>query len=128
MYNSASHTVTTLLDSIQLQSLRICTGSMKPDSLASLQVEMGDPPNEERRKSLIAKSYLNIISFDNTHPTKITLQDDVMFRFYDKNIKSKQNPYCITAQDVFGENYFNPDNIYSYCECPIPPPYGVCLG
>jgi len=27
---------------------------------------MGDPPYEERRKSLIAKSYLNIISFDNT--------------------------------------------------------------
>jgi len=85
---------------------------MKPASLASLQVEMGDPPYGERRKSLIAKSYLNIISFDNTHPTKITLQDDVMFRFYDKNIKSKQTPYCITAQDVFRENNFNPDNTF----------------
>jgi hypothetical protein len=53
VYNSASHTVTKLLDRIQHQSLRICTGSMKSASLASLQVEMG----EERRKSLIAKSY-----------------------------------------------------------------------
>jgi hypothetical protein len=52
---------------------------------------------------------------------KNTLQDDVMFRFYDKNIKSKQKPYYITAQDVFRENNFNPDNIYSYCECPILP-------
>ena len=42
-----------------------------------------------------------------------------MFRFYDKNIKSKQKPYYITAQDIFRENNFNPDNIYSYCECPI---------
>jgi len=81
-----------LLDSIQFQSLRICTGSMKSASLASLQVEMGDPPYEERRKSLIAKSFLNISSFDNNHPTKISLQDDVKFSFYNKNIKSKQKP------------------------------------
>jgi len=121
VYNSATHTVTKLLDSIQFQSLRICTGSMKSVSLASLQVEMGDPPYDERRKSLIGKSYFNINSFDNTHPTKNSLEDDIMFRFYDKNIKSKQKPYCITAQDVFRENNFNPDNVYSYCECPIPP-------
>jgi len=80
VYNSATHTVKRILDSIQLQSLRICTGSMTSASLASLQVEMGDPPYDERRKSLISKSYLNIISFDNTHPTKISLEDDVMFR------------------------------------------------
>ena len=54
VYNSASHAVKKLLDNIQIQSLRICTGSMKSASLASLQVEMGDPPYEERRKSLIA--------------------------------------------------------------------------
>ena len=38
---------------VYFPALRICTGSMKSASLASLQVEMG----EERRKSLIAKSY-----------------------------------------------------------------------
>jgi hypothetical protein len=54
VYNSASHAVKKLLDNIQIQSLRICTGSMKSASLDSLQVEMGDPPYEERRKSLIA--------------------------------------------------------------------------
>jgi hypothetical protein len=47
VYNSASNTVTKLLDSIQHQSLRICTGSVKSASLASLQIEMGDPPSEE---------------------------------------------------------------------------------
>jgi hypothetical protein len=44
IYNSPSHAVKKLLDNIQLQCLRICTGSMKSASLTSLQVEMGDPP------------------------------------------------------------------------------------
>jgi hypothetical protein len=52
VYNSATHTVTILLDSIQFQSLRICTGSMKSASLASLQVEMGDPPYDEQEQVL----------------------------------------------------------------------------
>jgi hypothetical protein len=96
---------------------------MKKASLASLQVKMGDPspPYEERRKSLIAKSFLNISSFDNNHPTNITLQDDVKFSFFNKNIKSKQKPYYITAQEVLKENNYIPDNIYSHSECPTPP-------
>jgi hypothetical protein len=94
---------------------------MKKASLASLQVEMDNPPYEERRKSLIAKSFLNISSFDNNHPTKITFQDNVKFSFYNKNIKSKQNPYYITAQEVLKENNYIPDNIYSHSECPTPP-------
>ena len=80
--------------------------------MASLQVEMGDPPYEERRKSLLAKCFLNSSSFDN-HPTQITLQDDVKFSFYNKNIKSKQKPYYITAQEVLKENNYIPDNKYS---------------
>ena len=52
VYNSATHTVTILLDSIQFQSLRICTGSKKSASLASLQVEMGDPPYDEQEQVL----------------------------------------------------------------------------
>jgi hypothetical protein len=44
VYNSPSHAVKKLLDNIQLQCLRICTGSMKSASLTSLQVEMGEPP------------------------------------------------------------------------------------
>jgi hypothetical protein len=48
----------------------------------------------------------NICSFDNNHPTKITLQDDVKFSFYSKNIKSKQKPYYITAQEVLKENTY----------------------
>jgi hypothetical protein len=88
---------------------------------------MGDPSYEERRKSLIAKSFLNINSFDDNHPTTITLQDDIKFSFYIKNIKSKQKPYYITAQEVLKENNYILDNIYSYSsiysysECPTPP-------
>ena len=98
VYNFASYAVKKLLDNIQLQTLRICTGSMKSASLFTRRD--GWPPYEERRKSLIAKFFLNISSFENNHPTKITLQDDVKFSFYNKNIKSKQKPYYITAQEV----------------------------
>jgi hypothetical protein len=37
------------------------------------------------------------------------------------NIKSKQKPYYITAQEVLKENNYIPDNIYSHSECPTPP-------
>jgi len=50
VYNSASHAVKKLLDNIQLQSLRICTGSMKTGPLASLQVEMVAPPPHMRNE------------------------------------------------------------------------------
>ena len=50
IYNSASHAVKKILDNIQLQCLRICTGSMKSASLTSLQVEMGDPPPRMRNE------------------------------------------------------------------------------
>ena len=65
IYNSVSFSAKKRLDSIQFQALRISTGSMKSSSLPSLQVEMGDRPYEIRRKSLIAKSFLNILSFDD---------------------------------------------------------------
>jgi hypothetical protein len=60
-------------------------------------------------------------SLCDNHPTKITLHDDVKFSFYNKNIKSKQKPYYITAQEVLKENNYIPDNIYSHSECPTPP-------
>ncbi|VDI67370.1 Hypothetical predicted protein [Mytilus galloprovincialis] len=57
IYNSASFSTKICLDKIQNQALRICTGSMRSASLKALQVEMGDPPLEIRRQSLIAKAF-----------------------------------------------------------------------
>ena len=57
IYNSASFNTKKCLDKIQNQALRICTGSMRSASLKALQVEMGDPPLEIRRQSLIAKAF-----------------------------------------------------------------------
>ena len=119
VYNSASFSVKKMLDSIQLQALRICTGSMKSASLAALQVEMGDPPYEIRRKCLIAKSYLNLNSFDDFHPAKISSNDTFMFDFYQKNVKEK--PFNITARETLEANNFSTNFIYKYSECPFPP-------
>lgn len=70
VYNSASYTTKKILDKTQAQSLRICTGSHKSASIHGMQVEMGDPPYEEKLQCLITKSYLNIMSHNDTHPTK----------------------------------------------------------
>jgi hypothetical protein len=51
----------------------------------------------------------------------IFLHDGGKVSFDNKNIKSKQKPYYITAQEVLKENNYIPDNIYSHSECPTPP-------
>jgi len=94
-YNSASYTTKKILDKIQAQSLRICTGSHKSASIHGMQVEMGDPPYEERRQCLITKSYLNIMSHNDTHPTKKSLNQTATYEYFSKNIKDKQKPYLL---------------------------------
>ena len=119
VYNSASHSVKKKLDSIQFQALRICTGVIKGASLSSLQVEMGDPPYEIRRKCLIAKSCLNLNSFDDSHPAKLATNDTFIFDYFSKNVKN--NPYSITARETLNLNNCSLDNVYNYRECQFPP-------
>ncbi|XP_071151697.1 uncharacterized protein [Mytilus edulis] len=119
IYNSASFSTKKCLDKIQNQALRICTGSMRSASLKALQVEMGDPPLEIRRQSLIAKAFLNMTSFDNSHPAKAAVNDTFIFDYYSKNVKRK--PFSITARDFLAQNKFSTEYIYRYSECPCPP-------
>ena len=96
LYNTASHSTKKILDRIQSQALRICTGAYKNVSTCSLQVEMGDPPLEERRKCLITKSYLNILSHEDNHPAKKSLKNAATFLVHKSDIKKKTKTilYC----------------------------------
>ena len=65
---------------------------------------MGDPPYEERRKCLIAKSYLNIISHTDNHPTKQSLNRKATYLYHKKNIKENKKPYFKVATDMLINN------------------------
>ena len=121
IYNTASHSSKKILDKIQSQALRICTGAYKNVSTNSLQVEMGDPPLEERRKSLITKSYLNILSHNDNHPAKQSLCIAATYLVYKNDIKEKQKPYYIVAKDMLQEHNIDPSLVYHDTQFPTPP-------
>ncbi|XP_071141886.1 uncharacterized protein [Mytilus edulis] len=82
---------------------------------------MGDPPYEDRRKSLITKAYLNIMSFDDLHPAKISLQNDFDYQYYQNRIKPKQKPFYCVAQEVIQTFDIDTKVIYKQNERPQPP-------
>ena len=86
-----------------------------------MQVEMGDPPYEERRKALIAKTVLNIYSHDAEHPAIKSLSDDFNFLYYEKNIDAKKKPLRLVCDDVLNQFNVNLNEVYIQKESPTPP-------
>ena len=121
LYNTASHSTKKILDRIQSQALRICTGAYKNVSTCSLQVEMGDPPLEERRKCLITKSYLNILSHEDNHPAKKSLKNAATFLVHKSDIKKKQKPYYIVANDMLDQHNIDSTLVYRDIQFPTSP-------
>ncbi|VDI67366.1 Hypothetical predicted protein [Mytilus galloprovincialis] len=121
VYNSASHSVMKKIDSIQAQALRICAGAHTTASISGLQTEIGDPPYELRRKSLITKSFLNIFSLNDTNPTKKSLQENAIYDFNKEKIKENQKPYCVTAHDTMNKYNVDTNTVYKCKEFPTPP-------
>ena len=66
-YDSASESVKKSLDSIQYQSLRICTGTLPLTSLAALQTETGEMPLDLRRSMLSNNFKISVIRIPS-HP------------------------------------------------------------
>lgn len=52
VYSSANKTLLKKIEVIQNQALRICCGAFRSSPVASLQVEMGEFPLEQRRFQL----------------------------------------------------------------------------
>ncbi|VDI25062.1 Hypothetical predicted protein [Mytilus galloprovincialis] len=121
VYNSASHSVKKILDRVQSQALRICTGAYKNVATSGLQVEMGDPPYEERRQCLITKSFLNISSHEDNHPTKESLAKKATFLCYSREIKQNKKPYFIVSKDMINQHDVDINQIYKYKQFPTPP-------
>lgn len=59
----------------QAQALRLCCGAFKTTPVSALQVEMGEFPLELRRKQLMVNYWAGLQEHNNSHPTKVMLQD-----------------------------------------------------
>ena len=70
VYDSAKATVKRKLDTIQLNALKICTGTTYFTSLASLQVECGEMPLEIRREMISSKHRTKLECLPLNHPIR----------------------------------------------------------
>ena len=97
------------LNSIQYQALRICANALPLTSLTSLQVEMGEPPLDIRRKILTC-NYRQKIESNTKHPIHAHIQPCWQFEYMKEKKCSK--PFGLRSQELD----------YIKCEPTSPPP------
>ena len=109
-YNSAADTTKKKLDSVQYQALRICAGGLPLTSLASLQVEMGEPPLDLRRQRLSSKYRQNIERHVN-HPLEKHIKPCWQFDYLKGKNVSKPFGYRLQSKigkEIILEKIFPP--------------------
>ena len=110
IYGSATDNVLNQLNSIQTQSLRICTGAFKSSPNYSVLCESGQIPLSIHRDYVTMKTGLKIISSDSPTKSKFELND--IF------INNHSPSFPIRAQRLLSTAM--PDNILNYI-----PPYNT---
>ena len=70
VYDTAKHTIKRKLDSVQLNALKVCSGTTFFTSLAALQTECGEMPLELRRYMISSKHRAKLESFPTNHPIR----------------------------------------------------------
>ena len=70
VYDSAKPTITKLLDSVQYNALKTCSGTTFFTSLPALQTECGEMPLDLRRKMISSKHFIKLKSFPTHHPIR----------------------------------------------------------
>ena len=108
-YDSATDSKKKSLNSIQYQALRICANALPLTSLTSLQVEMGEPPLDIRRKILTC-NYRQKIESNTKHPIHAHIQPCWQFEYMKEKKCSK--PFGLRSQELD----------YIKCEPTSPPP------
>lgn len=74
VYGSASNTQLKILDRVQSQALRLCSGALRTSPVASLQVELGEMPLALRRKKLTLAYWANLGGHGNEHIAQTVLE------------------------------------------------------
>ena len=74
VYASAKTTILKRLDKIQIQALRICTGSLPNTSKEELLILTGELPLSLRREELLLRYAARISPHTTEHPTRVIIQ------------------------------------------------------
>ncbi len=75
VYSSATKTLLKKIEVIQNQALRICCGAFRSSLVASLQVEMGELPLDQRRFQLRSRYWSGVKGHLENHPDRLLLKD-----------------------------------------------------
>ncbi|KAI7808137.1 hypothetical protein IRJ41_016520 [Triplophysa rosa] len=75
VYSSANKTLLKKIEVIQNQALRICCGAFRSSPVASLQVEMGELPLEQRRSQLRLRYWYGVKGHLENHPVRVILKN-----------------------------------------------------
>ncbi|XP_016409773.1 RNA-directed DNA polymerase from mobile element jockey-like isoform X2 [Sinocyclocheilus rhinocerous] len=75
VYSSANKILLKKIEVIQNQALCICCGAFRSSPVASLQVEMGELPLEQRRFQLRLRYWYGVKGHLENHPVKLILKD-----------------------------------------------------
>lgn len=74
VYGSASSTQLKVLDRVQSQALRLCSGALRTSPVASIQVELGEMPLALRRKKLALAYWANLGGHGKEHTAQAVLE------------------------------------------------------
>ncbi|WP_230209703.1 reverse transcriptase domain-containing protein [Solemya velum gill symbiont] len=100
VYNSASPSVKSRLDTIQAQGLRICLGVPRTTPNEALQVEAGEMPLQLRRDQLSATYYVKSLALPTTHPLVDELS--IAYEYYGQHVRFPYNatPFIVRVSDT----------------------------
>ncbi len=74
------------VETVQVQSLRICCGAFRSSPILTLQVEVGEMPISSRKCNLTMNYWINVKGHSELHPVKDILKD--CWEYGNNNIKS----------------------------------------
>lgn len=100
VYNSASPSVKSRLDTIQAQGLRICLGVPRTTPNEALQVEAGEMPLQLRRDQLSATYYVKSLALPTIHPLVDELS--IAYEYYGQHVRFPYNatPFIVRVSDT----------------------------
>lgn len=115
IYDTASNSLTSSLEAIQNQCLRICIGSRQTTPIVSLLAEAHVPPLAMRRTFLACKYYSRLMEQPSATPVVVRLK-------MNRHVRGNKGGYFQSCLNFFGEwNLPKPSANHRLACSPLPP-------